>query len=880
MKVLDSHSGSGYSNGSSDKLLSMLNSKAPAARLLVVTMHLPVSLEKEEGGKWKITRKEGNVVGDALRALQLEEEIEYLSIGWVGQDIPVEEQDALTSDLMINHHCYPIYLTDTQAEDFYHRFCKGVLWPTMNYSLANSRRFQGIEHLWLTYKKIMAFIAESVATLYRPGDVIWIHDYHLMCLPAYIRQRLPVAKIGFFMHCTFPSSELFRQIPIRESILIGLCKADVIGFQTYNYCRYFLRSISILLDWEYGPTSVIDPSGKVTRVHVDPTGLTVDLIDERLRDPLVADQAESWRRSIVATNGFGTKIIVGRCNRFDKYQGIVEKLLAFDHFLSQHPEWIEKVILIQSVIDNESFLRDQQQEHSSNNNNTQNQVVHEERLLLVERVEELVGRINGSHGTLGWQPIHIHIKSQTSIINCLALDRLADVVMITPTRDGMNLIAHESALATQQKHAPLILSEFAGAASCLGGSVIVNPYDKNSMSDAIEKALLMPEDDKKRNHDYNIKYVRQNTVARWARTCIHEVIRDDNDRFGRRNLKDPTVLSELMRLYESSQSRLIFLDQEGLDGHKKVTGGSAMIQFLLPIINDLADDPKNNIYIVTGRDKNEFESIDSSILKKIGICSQHGQFTKRPNKDNWEASDESIDLGWKEPVKTLFDDFCERTPGTSVFETDVSLSWLYRKADQGFARWLVKDLLQVLHQVADKYPISILMHSGSLEVRPRNLSKASACRGIATRFPAHSIFCIGSADYELHDLSATETKKPSSPGKQSVEVVKTVIVGEPTSATKADYCVGKSGMFSFFILFYFILFILTRHQLSTFKKKEPTKQTKQLTSLHSFESCWMPRMSIIYYFSILKKCWLRLEDCSSLTTDTSLDSFIRLDDES
>ena len=209
-----------YTDGMSQ--LNMNSPQSPSPKLLSVSMHLGVSVHEQEDGTWAASEREGNVVWESLKGLRGDMGIEFLQIGWVGRQVPRAKHDALATELMLKHSCHPLFLTEQESEDFYHRFCKGVLWPTMNYSLANSRRFQGIEGLWRTYNKVMHYIADSVATHYRAGDVIWIHDYHLLCLPAFIRSRIPHAKIGFFLHCTFPSSELFRQIPIRESLLLGM----------------------------------------------------------------------------------------------------------------------------------------------------------------------------------------------------------------------------------------------------------------------------------------------------------------------------------------------------------------------------------------------------------------------------------------------------------------------------------------------------------------------------------------------------------------------------------------------------------------------------------------------------------------------------------
>eukprot|EP01059_Diplonema_ambulator_P019097 TRINITY_DN3189_c0_g1_i2.p1 TRINITY_DN3189_c0_g1~~TRINITY_DN3189_c0_g1_i2.p1 ORF type:complete len:778 (+),score=225.01 TRINITY_DN3189_c0_g1_i2:51-2384(+) len=769
--------------------MSHLNSSSPAPKLLTVCMHLGMNIE-QVGDEWHVKKNEQSVIGAALEALKLDEGIECVNIGCVGKQVPAGKQDTLTSELMLNHGCYPLFLTQEEAEDFYHRFCKGVLWPTMNYSLATSRRFHGIEELWVCHRKIMTYIADTVTTLYRPGDVIWIHDYHLLCLPAFIRRRCPEARVGFYLHCTFPASELFRQIPIRESILQGLCCADVIGFQTYNYCRYFLRSVSSLLGWETGPTSVTCPDGRVCRVHVDPTGLKVSLYESKLRATIPL--AEKWRKGMYSNS----KIIVGRCRRLDKYQGIVEKLLAFDHFLTKHPDYIEKVILVQSIIDNETVSREKEEI-----SNAQLEAVYEERNALVERVEELVGRINGIHGTLAWQPVHIHIKPHDNIEMSMALDQLADVVMITPTRDGMNLIAHESILATQNSHAPLILSEFAGAASCLGGSILVNPYDKTAMANALVRALTMSPAEKKMNHSHNLLYVKQNCIGQWAKLCIETLISDEDE--GSQHVKlMGNVLVDFMRAYKMAEKRLLLIDYEATAAMRGTDNKWTVPDDTKKYLHRLMEDENNYVFLMTGEPKQAFE--DEESLRGIGVCAYYGLHTRYPKEDRWRGIEKSIDLAWKEPIRGLFNDFCDRIPGTTIDESNMIMTWLYDKADQDFATWLVQDLLLVLHQMADKCPIHISTTKSSIQVRPRALSPSAVYyRIMATLQGVDTVYRIGADDLPpvsdsslASSANSNQSGGPVSPTSPKMQpACYTCTVGErPRSSTANGFYVTGQGM--------------------------------------------------------------------------------------
>ena len=330
--------------------------------------------------------------------------------------------------------------------------------------------------------------------------------------------------------------------------------------------------------------------------------------------------------------------------------------------------------------------------------------------------------------------------------------------MITPTRDGMNLIAHESVLATKESHAPLILSEFAGAASCLGGSLIINPYDKAGMADALGRALAMGAAEKARNHAHNLRYVERNTSSEWARSCIAEIIRDQAA--SSRSLLKGLALDTFLVDFTHAEKRLLLVEYEGTLVPEAAADTAAPSAEVLKHLNTLAAAENVCLYVMSGRSRKELEKALGSpeSWSNLGLCASHGMDSRHPGEgEGWtrDLAAADVDLSWKEPVRALLDNFCDRTPGTDVVEGAMSLTWRYCRADQHFARWLVKDLVQVLHQLADQYSIAVQVTPRTVEVRPLALTRGAVVRQILSRHPNTSVlyhFGCASQDKDLPEL--------------------------------------------------------------------------------------------------------------------------------
>ncbi|CAN6644040.1 alpha,alpha-trehalose-phosphate synthase [UDP-forming] [Trichomonascus vanleenenianus] len=462
--------------------------------VLVISNRLPVTIKRSEDGKYDYAMSSGGLV-TALSGLKKTTSFKWF--GWPGLEIPDEEKDKVAQDLDEQFSCIPVYLNDHLADLHYNGFSNSILWPLFHYH-PGEMNFD--EEAWKAYTEANRLFARAIAPLVRDGDIVWVHDYHLMLLPAMIREEIGPnikVKLGFFLHTPFPSSEIYRVLPVRREVLLGVLRCDLIGFHTYDYARHFLSSVARILRISTSPNCVEFENRTVT-VGAFPIGIDTEKFVEGLEKP------EAKQRMAVLRSKFeGVKIIVG-VDRLDYIKGVPQKLHAFEVFLEEHPEWIGKLVLVQVAVPSREDVEEYQN--------------------LRAMVNELVGRINGRFGTVEFTPIHFLHKSVT-FNELISLYAVSDVCLVSSTRDGMNLVSYEYVACQQEKKGALILSEFTGAAQSLNGSIIVNPWNTEDLSNAINDALTMPKEKREANHHKLFQYISKYTSAFWGENFVTELYR-------------------------------------------------------------------------------------------------------------------------------------------------------------------------------------------------------------------------------------------------------------------------------------------------------------------------------------------------------------------
>jgi trehalose 6-phosphate synthase/phosphatase len=578
---------------------------------------------------------------------------------------------------------------------------------------------------WADYVRMNQLFADRILQVYQPGDIVWIHDYHLMLLPSILRQRVPNIYIGFFLHIPFPSSEFLRCLPRRKDILTGVLGATMIGFQSYGYSRHFNSCCKRILGFESSSAGV-DAYGAHVAVDVFPIGIDVGAVQrDAFADPIIEQNMASIRRLYA-----GKKIIVGR-DRLDTVRGVSQKFQAFEIFLERYPEWREKVVLIQ--VTSPTSVEEEKEDPAHK---------------IEHKISSLVSKINGEFGSLSYSPIQ-HYPQYLSSHEYFALLRIADVGLITSVRDGMNTTSLEYIICQKGHYGPLILSEFSGTAASLGNAIHINPWDLGGVADAIKDALEMDEPTKKAKHEKLYSYVTTHTVSTWSNNFLKRLLTNLTS-FSQSDLTPALDRVKMVQQYHKAKKRLFMFDYDGTltpivkDPHAAIPSDR-----VLRTLKALAADPKNAVWIISGRDE-KFLDEWMGHIPELGLSAEHGCFIRQPRNNDWENLTEKIDMGWQKEVMEVFGHFTERTQGSWIEKKRVALTWHYRQADPDFGAFQAKECRRILENtVAKKWEMEVMAGKSNLEVRPQFVNKGYIAARLVNEYgkqagePPEFVLCLG-----------------------------------------------------------------------------------------------------------------------------------------
>lgn len=660
------------------------------SRLIIISNRLPVSVEKRQG-RYVFHQSTGGVATGLSSVVR---ERDCIWLGWPGVSsarITAAERQEITETLRSEHSCWPVFLPAADVSGFYHGFSNRTLWPLFHH-FTKYAEFDW--EYWRAYVRVNRVYRDALLDLYQPGDQIWIHDYQLMLLPGLIRESLPDASIGFFLHIPFPSYEVFRILPWRSEILAGLLGADLIGFHTFDYARQFTESVKLLLGLD-AHNSRVDMDGRQVTVKAFPMGIDVCKFERGAESPVARRYARRLR-------GGGSRIVLS-VDRLDYTKGIPERLAAFDTFLARHPEWRGRVRLICVAVPSRTRV--------------------ERYLELMAEVDGLVGAINGRWGTVDWSPVTYLCRS-VPLQSLIGMYTAADVALVTPLRDGMNLVAKEYVASRINGTGVLVLSEMAGAARELQEALQVNPYDIEAMVSAIETALEMPEDEQVSRNRSMQKRLKRYDIDRWTQDFLESLA---EAKFVQASYGEhPLQLPDRRRLLgeaKSATTRVIVLDYDGTLVPFAPTPDAAVPDTkLLVLLRLLASDPCTTLLIVSGRDRATLESW----LGETGaiLIAEHGAWLREVGGD-WVTTTPFVDE-WKPKIRQTLERFVDRTPGSFIEEKDFSLVWHYRLARQDQARLQVREIVRELSALTAMSGLRILEGSDVLEVKPVCIDKGRA----------------------------------------------------------------------------------------------------------------------------------------------------------
>jgi len=706
-------------------------------RLLIVSNRLPVNVIKREGG----LRFQTSAGGVATGLSSFYRSYSSLWLGWPGitlENIDGNEKKRIKEKLG-THDCHPVFLSKAHVDAYYYGFCNKTVWPLFHhFPLYTSYN----KSFWETYKRVNQVFCDAVVELAEPGDVIWVHDFQLMLLPGLIRKRLPEASIGFFLHIPFPSFEVFRLLPWRKEIIEGLLGADLIGFHTNDYLLHFLDSVHRLLGHEHS-FGRINAGNRLVKVDVFPMGIDYRRFASAVEDPEVQDAIRRFEKKLE-----GQKVILS-IDRLDYTKGIPQRIEAFDLFLERNPQYKEKVTLILVVVPSRTGVEQYAQ--------------------IKNRVDELVGKINGKQGNIGWMPIWYMYRFQ-SFHSLVALYNVADAALVTPMRDGMNLIAKEFLATKTDGRGVLILSEMAGASKELGEAIVVNPNNQDEIAWAIKEALTMPQEEQVERNRIMQKRLNRYNVVRWGTDFIDSLsnVKKIQLALSVRKLTEE-MQKKLIRSYWQSDNSIMLLDYDGtLVPFAEKPQKARPDEGLLNMLDALGESPKTEVVIISGRDK---ETLDKWFgNRNLGLVAEHGVWIKDRGKP-WETIEPLRD-DWKEQMNPILEWYEDRTPGSFIEEKDFSLAWHYRKADPQLASIRARELKDELLQLTANLNLGILEGSKVIEIKSVGINKGRAALHWLSRGGWDFILAIGD-DWTDEDVfavlpeSAYSIKVGLSPSKAS-----------------------------------------------------------------------------------------------------------------
>ena len=619
-----------------------------------------------------------------------------LRIGWSGlaaDELGREDRREIETTLKRQYHSVPVDLTREDLESFYYGFCNNVIWPLFHYFPSYTTYDNS---LWESYRRANSIYLEKVLEATGPEDTIWIHDYQLMLLPAMIREKLPEARIGFFLHIPFPSFEVFRLLPWRTEILTGLLGADLIGFHAYDYARHFISSVRRLLGVENN-MGYVRHEHRLSRVDVFPMGIDYKKYSGALSNSGVQREMNSAARELQ-----GLKVILS-VDRLDYTKGIPERLKAYELLLENSPEYREKVVLLLIAVPSRTRVRRYR--------------------ALKREIDELISTINGKLGTIGWVPIHYFYRG-FSFERLSAFYGLADVLLVTPLRDGMNLVAKEFVATHRDTGGVLILSETAGSAREMGEALLINPNNREEIASALKTALEMDEKEQiERNAIMNERLSRYDIVA-WTKDFLNKLIqvREVQEGYQVKKLAGD-LKSELVAAYRQAERRLIILDYDGtLVPIRARPRDAAPDPELVDLLKRLAADPRNDVVVASGRRRGMMSGWFGNMDLSLIAC--HGAWFK-PKGQKWQLI-EGLNNEWKEQLLPIFELFKDRTPGSTVEEKEYALAWHFRNAEPELAALRAGEFKDILFSVTGDLNLDVLEGKKVLEVKHVNVSKANA----------------------------------------------------------------------------------------------------------------------------------------------------------
>ncbi|KAI4343769.1 hypothetical protein L6164_011078 [Bauhinia variegata] len=740
-------------------------------KIIVVANNLPLNAQKDQNsGRWCFSYDEDSIFLQLKDGLPSKTKVVY--VGSLDVDVDASEQENVSLELLQKFSCVPTFLPSELQKQFYDGFCKQILWTLFHYMLPlypdHCNRFD--RSLWQAYVSANKIFADKVREVIDPEcDYVWIHDYHLMVLPTFLRRRYIRVKLGFFLHSPFPSSEIYRSLPVRDEILKSLLNVDLIGFHTFDYARHFLSCCSRMLGLEYESKRGyigLEYFGRTVYIKIWPVGIHMSKLQSALDHP-----SSSVKGREIYEQFRGKKLILG-VDDMDIFQGISLKLLALEKLLEQHSYLRGELILVQIVNPSRSTGKDVEETK--------------------KEIHITAKRINERFGTPGYEPVII-IDHPLPFHEKTAYYALADCCIVNAVRDGMNLIPYKYIVCRQgspkmdealeiasesPRTSALVVSEFIGCSPSLSGAIRVNPWNIDAVSDAMYLAIRMPSEEKHLRHEKHYRYVSSHDVAYWARSFMQDLERASKDHYSKRCwgigfgmsfrvlFLSPSFrklsMDHIVSAYKRTNQRAIFLDYDGTIVPKNSIVKSPSPE-VISVLNNLCSDTKNTVFIVSGRGKTSLGEWFHE-CKDLGIAAEHGYLIRWGKQSSWESSPVNTDLGWKMITEPVMRHYTEATDGSYIEAKESALVWHYYDAAHDFGTWQAIELLDHLENVLANEPVIVKKGQYIVEVKPQGITKGLVTEQVLSTLTNNGktpdfVLCIGDdrSDEDMFESISTKT---------------------------------------------------------------------------------------------------------------------------
>ncbi|XP_068636703.1 probable alpha,alpha-trehalose-phosphate synthase [UDP-forming] 9 [Aristolochia californica] len=761
---------------------SFANLPVSRARIIIVANQLPLVSQKDaHNGEWSFSFDEDSLFLQMKDGFKSDTEVYY--VGSLKADIDACEQEKVAQQLLDKYHCVPTFLPRELHRKFYHGFCKQQLWPLFHYMLPlcpdHGDRFD--RSLWQAYISANKIFADKVTEVIDPDtDYVWVHDYHLMVLPIMLRKNILRVKLGFFLHSPFPSSEIYSTLPVREEILKSLLNCDLIGFHTFDYARHFLSCCSRMLGLDYESKRGyigLEYVGRTVSIKILPVGIHMGRLQSVLNLPCTASKVKEIQQQFK-----GKKMIIG-VDDMDIFKGISLKLLAVEQLLKQNPELQGNLVLVQIVNPARSDGKDVQE--------------------AIEETYSTAERIKKTYSRPGYDPV-ILIDGHVCHYEKVAYYAVAECCIVNAVRDGMNLVPYEYVVCrqgTQQidevrridvdsNHtSSLVVSEFVGCSPSLSGAIRVNPWDIEAVADALKVAITGTDKEMHLRHEKHYRYVSSHDIAYWARSFEQDFARACRDHDSKRwwptglgfsfraialplNFRKMSV-EQIVSAYNRTNRRAIFLDYDGTvmpqNSISKVPSNE-----LISVLNTLCSDPKNTVFIISGRGRSSLSEWFTP-CEKLGLAAEHGFFIRWDKNSEWETCSIAPDFNWKVIVEPILKSYTEATDGSCIESKESAIVWHHEYANANFGSCQAKELLDHLENVLANEPVVVKRGQHIVEVNPQGVSKGLAAENLLSTLvesgkPPDFVLCIGDdrSDEDMFESISSKTSCLSLPAAPKI----------------------------------------------------------------------------------------------------------------